>query len=175
MPRFPQMNQLWAAIRSPDSPSQGAPNGGSRATAATSDRHAARVVFQNVSDPIADYELPTAVGSRSAARRRLPLSARPMPEPHERVGVRAVRGRLLWHLARGQAMRSVRGLGRVSEVDQGRALIASRVTSRSNGRGWAVLEPLPALSASRAPQAGGRSAWSRPMASREGRPTKIRY
>ncbi len=48
----------------------------------------------------------------------------------------------------------------------------SRRPSPTGGQ-RAVPEPLPILSASRAPYAGGRSTWSRPMISREVRPTEI--
>jgi hypothetical protein len=49
-----QINLICASWLMAAERSQSTHNGGSRATAATSDRHAARVAFQNASDPIAE-------------------------------------------------------------------------------------------------------------------------
>lgn len=68
---------------------------------------------------------------------------------------------------------SVVALRRVSKVDQGRAPIASRGTGRSSGGGVGVAGAASHLIASRAPHAGGRSAWSCPIVSREVGSTKI--
>jgi Carbon-nitrogen hydrolase len=50
-----------------------APNGGSRATALTSDRHAARLVFQRVSEPSADYGRGSGLADCDAQARRSPI------------------------------------------------------------------------------------------------------
>jgi hypothetical protein len=55
----------------------GVPNGGSRVTAVTSDHHAARLAFQSMSDPSAEYERLAIVLRAWARTRRLTGSVRP--------------------------------------------------------------------------------------------------
>jgi hypothetical protein len=75
-----------------------AQSGGSRATAATSERHAARVAFQNVSDPIVEYSrLTLGLPSRGTCAQMLQFCAgsvaeRALSSRHERALARVASG-----------------------------------------------------------------------------------